>query len=154
VNIEEFNLRVGPNTTDAEIGEMAREITRATILHECEKSGLTVQALVEALVSGLSAKVNKEQFDPQDKAWYTSPGLDDHGTRLKAVTIAKDILGLDAPKKMNATVDHRFLFSETKEMVGRIVSRNRAAIENAIDVQQVITASFTDFSTEEDDIDV
>ena len=145
----EYKNRITATTTDQELGLMATEISRKFILEECEEAGLSVKKLVETLMGGLDAKATKQQM-LMDGSWSQSPALVDHATRLRAVQIGKDILGLDAPKKLQAEVSHEFGASpETMELVKGLIG---GFIDAKIGIMGTITASLKVFSEGEEEI--
>jgi hypothetical protein len=113
-------------------------------MEECEEAGLTIKKLVETIMEGLGADSVKQQFDPALGGFIKSDPLADHSTRAKFVTLGKDILGLDAPKRLKAEVDHGFSIStETQELVQGLLSE----FENlAGETRKRVTASLKSFT--------
>lgn len=145
---QEYKDRITATTTDQELGLMAAEISRKFILEECEEAGLSVKKLVETLVSGLEAKSTKQQMR-MDGEWSNAPALTDHATRLRAVQLGKDILGLDAPKKLQAEVSHGFGASqETMDLVKNLIG---GFIDLQVGITKIVTASLKEFSEAEEE---
>jgi hypothetical protein len=134
-----------------EIGHRAAELTRQDILEQLEQEGVTVQQVARILNEASQATTIKQQYVPpttitvgprgdketiviDEGGWKEARPLIDHASRLAAAKQAKDILGLDAPKRMDATVNHRYLLPETEELVNKITSRNVTQVVNTTSV--------------------
>lgn len=76
-----------------ELGLMAGQIARQTIIDACEKVGLTVEKTAKTIVEAMDANAVKVQLDIRGK-WKTSEPYVDHITRLKAVEHATVLLDL------------------------------------------------------------
>jgi len=76
-----------------ELGLMAGQIARQTIIDACEKVGLTVEKTAKTIVEAMDANAVKVQLDIRGK-WKTSEPYVDHTTRLKAVEHATVLLDL------------------------------------------------------------
>jgi len=128
-----------------EIGAEAAELTRQDILKACRDGGLTLGRLVETISKALDAEANRQQM-LMNGNWSTSPSLTDHNTRLNAVKIAKDILGMDAPKniKLDAKIGSD-MSPETAEMVKGLISSTLYTMDK---VGDAIIASLKHFSEE------
>lgn len=121
MRLEEAKALVRADTTAAEMAALVREVTRTTILQECEEAGLSVRRVVDTILEGMGAHSVRQQMCP-DGSWSEAPPQVDHGTRLKAAAMGKDILGLDAPKRLQAEVAHGLHVSPaTADLVSRLI---------------------------------
>jgi hypothetical protein len=121
MQLEEAVGIIRADTTAAELAALSREVTRTVILQECEEAGLSIRSVVDTILSGMNAHNVRQQLLPTGD-WSEAPAQIDHSTRLKAAAMGKDILGLDAPKRLQAEVAHGFHISPaTAELVEKLV---------------------------------
>ena len=130
---------------EIEAGHQAAEMARQDILNACQQEGLTLKDIIRVIKDGTLAESVKQQFaiTPQGSGWVEAPALTDHRTRLQAASLARDILGLDAPKKMDVGVKFGSLSPETAELVQNLLT---AAMDTAKIIGDVATASLKNFS--------
>lgn len=144
LTLEEAKARIHPTSTNKELETIAVEVTRSMILKECEEAGLTVKKIVSTIVESLDAKGVKQQFNPVTMVWEEAPAQIDHASRLKAVVIGKDIVGMDAPKQIRGEIDYGFKISpETQELVEKLIG---GMVDFKVSTSVQITANFAHFS--------
>lgn len=78
----------------------AKQNFRDVFINVAEKHGLSAEALVQTIINGLTATSVKAQYDKDSTEFVYSKEMADHPTRLSAVRIAGEFMGLKAADKV------------------------------------------------------
>jgi len=134
-----------------ESGKQAADIVRQDVLEACEKEGLTLRGIARVIreaTEATSIKQNVVMVEPGKFEWMESNPVIDYATRLKAASLARDILGMDAPKQSKVDVTGvKGLSSDTEDLVKKLVG---TVFNQSIALRGIVYASLKHFAEDDD----